>query len=360
MKKSSTTESSNDGLVFLDWNAIERQRTRQGLSRVDLCAVMAMSINTYNKIKADIGVNPSTAGKLFKFFKCRDNELLSPRDPRYELPQPVGRQKTDAAEWIVDDHNRTSRRASNELIYVISKMKHQYTANRRGRGKYYVLSGVPQSTKKDWQHKLARHADVCAAVGVHHNIALNLSSTPTADNEGWWVIDQWVGTETLEDKCKTGSWPRSKLPQLLFDIASGLQALHNAKVVFRELHPARVLINESDGRVVLTDFELGKLLEGGPSVSSDWPEDPFRAPEVDSGNVTPRSDFYSLGKVAVFAAAGTIDDDVDAETSFTQVGMPAKISDYLLKCLEPLPSCRPENLAPLLKELSRWATKEKR
>jgi len=58
---------------------------------------------------------------------------------------------------------------------------------------------------------------------------------------------------------------------LLLDVASGLQALHNSGVVFRELAPTRVLSGAKDGRAVLTDFELAKLMDGSPSVSSEWP-----------------------------------------------------------------------------------------
>lgn len=54
---------------------------------------------------------------------------------------------------------------------------------------------------------------------------------------------------------------------------------------------------------VLTDFELAKLLDGSSSVSSEWPEDTYRAPEVDGGWATVQSDLYSLGQV-VLAAIG--------------------------------------------------------
>ena len=61
------------------------------------------------------------------------------------------------------------------------------------------------------------------------------------------------------------------------EIAGGLSALHRAQIVMRELAPSRVLLAKSDGRAVLTDFELAKLLAGGPTVSpgEEWPEDPY-------------------------------------------------------------------------------------
>ena len=357
MKKSKKTEFEKKVLAFLDWNALEKQMFERNVTETDLIDNKKISFNTLKKIRDGKGIYPAVAKRLSRFLNCSYMDLLSSGDRRYESLAPPNPSSAGFAEWVVDDHNRTPHRASNELIYVISKMKHQHTANRRGRGKYYVLSGLQTKVREEWRHKLGRHADVCAAVRQNRNIALNLSSAPTPDNEGWWVIDDWVGEQTLEGKCKKGSCPPSEMPQLLLDIASGLHALHSAGVIFRELHPSRVLISDLDGHAVLTDFELGKLLDGGPSVSSEWQDDHFRAPEVDSGNFTHRADLYSFGKTALFAAAGRIDDDADASQSFTQVGMPTEIAEYLLKCLESGVSRRPENVAIILKDLELWATK---
>jgi serine/threonine-protein kinase len=171
------------------------------------------------------------------------------------------------------------------------------------------------------------------------------------------VIDDWVGEQTLADRLNTAAWPASELPRLLLEVAMGLQALHTAGVVFRELAPARVLISDQDGRAVLTDFELAKLLDGSPSVSSEWPEDAYRAPEVDGGNATIQADLYSFGKLAVTAVAGTLVDHDAAMGMFHEAGVPRRLVTSLNACLEPVPARRPAELAPLLKELTRWAQK---
>jgi hypothetical protein len=95
-------------------------------------------------------------------------------------------------------------------------------------------------------------ADVCARVGSHPNVAFNLTSTPVTGDAGWWVIDEWVGEQTLADRLESGALSIAELPGLLLDIATGLLALNIAGVVFRELAPARVLISDQDGRAVLT------------------------------------------------------------------------------------------------------------
>jgi serine/threonine protein kinase len=236
-------------------------------------------------------------------------------------------------------------------------MKNRHTAARRGRGKFYHLSWLRPAVRIAMRDQLSRHADVCVRVGTHPHVAFNLTSTPVAGDEGWWVIDDWVGEQTLADHMQSGPWPADQLPRLLLEIAQGLEALHREGIVFRELAPARVLIADQDRRAVLTDFELAKLLDGSPSVSSEWPEDPYRAPEVDGGNVTIRADFYSLGKVAVAAAAGRLVDEEAVPLVLGKVGMPKRMARYFRDCLEPVPEQRPPELAPLLKELGRWAGK---
>lgn len=100
-----------------------------------------------------------------------------------------------------------------------------------------------------------------------------------------------VSEHTLADRLEQGPWPQAELPRLLHQIALGLSALRAVGVVFRELAPSRVLIADDDGRAVLTDFELAKLLEGAPTVSVPcWPDDPYRAPEVESGHATVQAD----------------------------------------------------------------------
>jgi serine/threonine protein kinase len=219
---------------------------------------------------------------------------------------------------------------------------------------------MSKRVRSEIQEKLSRHAEVCARVGLHPHVAHNLTSTPAVGDGGWWVIDDWVGEQTLADRLESGAWPAADLPQLLLDVATGLQALHNAGVIFRELAPARVLISDQDGGAVLTDFELAKLLDGSPSVSSEWPEDPYRAPEVDGGSATVQADLYSFGRTAVAAAAGELVEHDTVPDLFNKVGIPKRLAKLLIDCTEPVRAKRPAELAPLLKELAAWQKKATR
>lgn len=345
-------EKINPQLVYLDPCLMDLKRINLGLSRKLLANQARLAVNTVLDVyKSGSGLQPATARKLAESLGCRVTELLAPWDPRYEPPAP----SDSHSEWELTAYLEQGRLASNGLYYIVCRMQHRHTPSRSGRGKFYHLSLLSQAVRDGIQTKLSRHPEVSTRVGPHPNVIFNLSSI-SAGNAGWWVIDTWCGEKTLADHLQDGHWPREKLPRLLLDIAQGLEALHGAGIVFRELAPSRVLIAD-DGRAVLTDFELAKLLDGSPSVSSEWPEDPFRAPEIDGGQVTERADLYSLSALTAAAVSGRMPETGAAKAILADVDLPKRLGGLLSKCVEPIPDRRPAGLAPLLKELTRWAEK---
>ncbi|MCY2994767.1 MAG: protein kinase [Planctomycetota bacterium] len=346
--------------VYLDPFLLDRARLDLGLSRKNLSGHrdLRLSVNTLLEAFNGAGLQPGTAKRIADFFECEVVDLLAPWDPRYVRPPEPPGPWSGAPEWEATGYLDQGRLAPNGLYYIVCRMQHRHTAAKQGRGKFYHLSWLPPAKREAMRHQLSRHADVCARVGVRPQIAANLTSTPVANDEGWWVIDDWVSERTLADHLRAAPWPREQLPQLLFQIALGLDALHATGIVFRELAPSRVLISANGGRVVLTDFELAKLLDGSPSVSGEWPEDPFRAPEVDGGMTTERADLYSLALVAAAAIAGPTFESGRVVELLGDAGMPKRLHRLAVDCSEPVPDRRPPDLSALLKELARWAERK--
>jgi len=116
-------------------------------------------------------------------------------------------------------------------------------------------------------------------------------------------------------------------------------------------------IAERDDRAVLTDFELAKLLDGSPSVSDEWLDDPFRAPEVSGNQVTIAADIYSLGRLAASAIAGVVPERGDEEAVFLRAHLPKRLQKLFSQSVQGFPDQRPQELAPLITELTRWANR---
>ena len=346
-------------LVYLDSFLVDRARLTPGLSLKQLAVEAEIDYRTLRGIFNRVGLLPSKARDIAQVLKKDVLELLAPHDPRFVPPSLPHGPWAGSAEWESTGYLDQGRLAPNGLYYIVCQMQHRHSPAKRGRGKFYHLSWLPSATRDAMRNKLSRHADVSTLVGIQQYVAVNHTSTPVSDGNGWWVIDEWVGERTLEDYLRAGPWPPANLPRLLHEIALGQGALHAAKIVLRELAPAHVLISDRDGHAVLTDFELAKLLDGSPSVSSDWPEDAFRAPEVDGGSTTVQSDLYSFGQVAVAAAAGreAVGNLEQVPVLLGRAGIPKRLGKMIVDCLEPVPSKRPPALLPLLTELSRWLEK---
>ena len=123
------------------------------------------------------------------------------------------------------------------------------------------------------------------------------------EHEGMpFLVMEYLPGGTL--KQKTGSAvPWREALRVLLPVARGLAYAHSHGVIHRDVKPANILMNE-DGRPVLTDFGIAKLLEApdghtltGSGVGIGTPE--YMAPEqgIGASAIDERADVYSLGIV---------------------------------------------------------------
>ena len=133
--------------------------------------------------------------------------------------------------------------------------------------------------------------------------------------------------------------------------------LHKAEVLRRELSP-RFIILRADDFPILTDFELGKLFAGSRTVSNGaWQEDPYRAPEVETGETQPdkyQADLYSWGRIAVHLLAGWLPAAGKDGLAMQEVKVPKEVGQMVLACTEIGPSRRPDQMEAVLNVLKAW------
>jgi serine/threonine protein kinase len=342
-------------LIYLDPVLIDIELANRGLSLKQFAANTNLAFNTLRGLHRQQGLHPQSARKIAESLQRQVSDLLAPWDRRYQPPLRAQSPALGVSEWETTGFIGPGIRTTNGLYFVPCRLRHRHTAQRFGRGKFYHLHWVREGLTADLRDKLSRHADVCARIKRHPHVVWNISSAPTSGQDDWWVVDEWVGAETLEDRLTKVGGPPEPSARLLLEIAEGLAALHAAGVIFRELAPSRVLMSESDGRAVLTDFELAKLLNGVPSVAGDWPDDPYRAPELDGGVTTVAADIYSFGRLAATVFAGEVPDPGQEAEIFGAAKLPKRLQKLLVHSVEPFPTKRLGELPPLIKELRRWA-----
>ena len=98
-----------------------------------------------------------------------------------------------------------------------------------------------------------------------------------------------------------GPLPIPAVNQVLSDLASALVYLHRHHVVHRDIKPENIFIEAESGRALISDFGIAKSGDSRTSVTLTGVvigTPAYMSPEqIDGGELTGRSDLYSLGMV---------------------------------------------------------------
>lgn len=264
-------------------------------------------------------------------------------------------------DWLAVEQLTRWVEATNGLQYRIFKMSHRFMDDGRlGRGKVYDMGGLSDTDRLDLLRYLQRHPQVCERIGPHRNVAANLTALPDLNGRDWWVIDRWVAGRTMKQAISDGSMTMAILPTVMRGIADGLAALHRHGYLRRELSPKFVILEEETNNPVLTDFELAKLLSGGPTVAdaADWKhvDDGYRAPEVtaNSPDLGPEIDVYSWGRILLRAVTGDLPTAGSAEELAAISKLPKAIRELVASCVAIDRTQRPQTMDVVLRAIKSW------
>jgi len=154
-----------------------------------------------------------------------------------------------------------------------------------------------------FQHRFKQEARAAAEVSDPH--LLPIVETGEADGRHY-LASAYAPGGSLADRLAVGPLPPTAAVEIAAGIAAGLDALHAAGVVHRDVKPSNVLFG-ADGTAMLTDFGLAKgraytvLTRPGQVLGTL----DYLAPELIRGNpATPATDVYALGCVAYECVAG--------------------------------------------------------
>ena len=148
-------------------------------------------------------------------------------------------------------------------------------------------------------------------------------------------------------------------------IARGLEAAHERKIVHRDIKPQNILVSDS-GKVKITDFGIAKAATGDTISSANMGSVHYLSPEqAKGGYVDNRSDIYSLGITMYEMATGRV--PYDGENSVTIALMhikndmvppreyfpdiPESLQRIILKCTSKMLINRYQNASQLIDDL---------
>jgi serine/threonine-protein kinase len=155
-----------------------------------------------------------------------------------------------------------------------------------------------------------------------------------------------------------GPLPFEAVCSLMQRLASGLQAAHERGVVHRDVSPDNIIIPNSDvKRAKIIDFGIARSQQHGTVIGSGFAgKFSYVSPEqlgLFGGNVTAKSDIYSLALVLVEAITGRpIDmggshlEVIEKRRKLPNLGaIDMRLRPLLEKMLQPDPDQRPESMA---------------
>jgi serine/threonine-protein kinase len=183
-----------------------------------------------------------------------------------------------------------------------------------------------------------------------------------------------VEGETLTERVeRAGPLPVRELVRILKDVAHALAYAHGRGVVHRDIKPDNVMLERATGRALVLDFGISRSMTHAPAATSNLtrvgeivgtPE--YMSPEQASGDVVDgRSDLYSLGLTAYYAATGTV--AVTGESTqkilvrqlteritpieTLRTDLPAALARAIDRCVEKEPSARFATAEALVEEI---------
>src|SRR6478736_847476 len=122
-----------------------------------------------------------------------------------------------------------------------------------------------------------------------------------------YLVMSYADQGTLADRLEVeGLTPRQAL-EVVRQVGSGLQALHERGVLHRDVKPANVLFRTVDDRVraMVADLGLGKALDMSSRLTMIAGTPSFVAPEQAQGEpLDPRADLYSLAALSFLLLSG--------------------------------------------------------
>ena len=137
------------------------------------------------------------------------------------------------------------------------------------------------------------------------------------EREEFYLVQEYIQGENLEQLLQQQSFTLVEVLELLQNILSVLAFVHQHRVIHRNLKPSNLMLRQSDGAVILTDFGILADIKSVPHVTAETiqptSQNYYLPPEQIAGRPTVSSDLYALGMIAIEAISGTKPKDLQRD-----------------------------------------------
>ncbi len=208
------------------------------------------------------------------------------------------------------------------------------------------------------------HPNVARIFDVHQ---------PTSPEEYPYYVMEFVNGTSWEELLKMGKLNDKNVFKWTRGVLQGLEMVHSKGIIHRDIKPSNIVI-AAGGMAKLMDFGIAKDLQARtiltkPDEAVGTPA--FMAPEqLTAGPIGPPTDLYAVGLLVYNSLTGKLpwkEDDLQAILSYKLSGdplppmdrldLPAEVTDWVMKMLEPDPANRYQTAAEARLALERATEK---
>ncbi len=197
-------------------------------------------------------------------------------------------------------HYRLDARLGEGAVGVV------YRARRESDGAVVALKLLKQRLGEDETFRARFVHEARAARHVEHDHVVPVLDAGEAGGTSY-LVAEYVAGGSLEDRLREeGALPIVEALRIGAEVATGLDALHRAGLVHRDVKPSNLMLDEH-GRAAITDFGLAKgpaytvLTKPGQVMGTL----DYLAPELIRGEAaTPSTDIYAFGCVVYECITG--------------------------------------------------------
>lgn len=244
---------------------------------------------------ADLAAVAASMGALF-------DSTSTPPEPLSEEP-PSLVDHDAPVDPVVDERFEVQR------VIARGRLSTIYAATERESGAELAIKVLKPGPYEDdlINSRVLRDARLVGAAGDDH-VACVIDAGLTSHGAPWIATDLLDGVTLAQRMASQRRMPRGEVWRVLLQVAHGLEGLHRAGVVHRDLRPSNVFLlrlPQSATRVKLVDVGVSHRVEwdrarGAVDAGSEW-----IAPECAPGSkVTAPADFWSFGLLAYWLFTG--------------------------------------------------------
>lgn len=155
-----------------------------------------------------------------------------------------------------------------------------------------------------FRERFVREARVAAALDHPHIVPI----FDVGEQPFLYLVMPYLSGGSIQQLLPRAPMPASEAVSYCTQVADALGYAHRHGVIHRDVKPANMLIH-ADGRVLLSDFGLAKILANTPTAPRHHPDagtPEYMAPEQVRGQSNTRSDLYALGIVLYLLLTGRL------------------------------------------------------